>query len=57
MSGLLTAREVAELLHIHVNTVKRIPRYLLPYFIVVARGDRRYDNAAVQAYLDRLAQR
>ena len=40
---LLTATEVAEMLHLHVNTVKRLgDRGELPFFRVVKRGDRRF---------------
>jgi hypothetical protein len=47
----LTAREVAELFHVHVNTVKRLPVSALPYFKVTDRGDRRYLQSDVQAYI------
>ena len=40
---LLTAAEVAEMLHLHVNTVKRLgDRGELPFFRVCKRGDRRF---------------
>ncbi len=40
---LLTASEVAEMLHLHVNTVKRLgDRGELPFFRVTRRGDRRF---------------
>lgn len=51
---MLTAREVADSLGLHVNTVKRIPPEELPFARVVARGDRRYHWADVAAYLARL---
>jgi excisionase family DNA binding protein len=44
---LLTASEVADMLHLHVNTVKRLgDRGELPFFRVCKRGDRRcrYDD-------------
>jgi hypothetical protein len=47
----LSAREVARLLGIHVNTVKRIPPEALPYFAFGARGDRRYQRDDVRAYI------
>lgn len=51
---LLTASEVATLLHVHVNTVKRLgDRGEIPFFRVSRRGDRRYRMADVQAYLQR----
>lgn len=46
----LTAQEVAELLGIHVNTVKRIPPEDLPFFRIGQRGDRRYEVAHVTRY-------
>lgn len=51
MTPLLTVRDVAGLLRIHANTVKRIPRDELPYMRIVARGDRRYRPEDVEAYL------
>ena len=43
---LLTAAEVAEMLHLHVNTVKRLgDRGELPFFRVCKRGDRRFLDA------------
>jgi predicted site-specific integrase-resolvase len=49
---LLTAREVAERLHVHRNTLRRIPRSRLPYVVVVSRGDRRYHPVDVANYLE-----
>lgn len=43
----LSVRDVAEMLGVHVNTVKRLP---LPYFRVGSRGDRRYELRDVIAY-------
>lgn len=48
---LLTAREVAKLLNVHLNTVKRISRDRLPFIRVVERGDRRYLWTDVEAYV------
>ena len=40
---LLTASEVADMLHLHVNTVKRLgDRGELPFVRVTKRGDRRF---------------
>ncbi len=46
----LNARQVAELLGVHPNTVRRIPPAELPYFQVRDRGDRRYELADVDRY-------
>lgn len=52
---MMTAREVAEALHLHVNTIKRLgDRGELPFYRVCARGDRRYHPTDVQAYLARM---
>lgn len=48
---LLTARQVAEMLGVHVNTIKRLPEAALPFVRITERGDRRYRPAAVRAYL------
>jgi len=50
-SAMLTAREVAELLGVHMNTLKRIPPARLPYFVVSSRGDRRYATADLELFL------
>ena len=47
----LTPRQVAELLGLHVHTVKRLSPADLPYFVVGPRRDRRYARADVAAYL------
>ena len=40
---MLTATEVAQMLHLHVNTVKRLgDRGELPFYRVCKRGDRRF---------------
>jgi excisionase family DNA binding protein len=46
---LLTARQVAEQLGVHVNTVKRMVD--LPFVQIVSRGDRRYRQADVDEYV------
>ena len=51
---LLTATEVADLLHLHVNTVKRLgDRGELPFYRVCKRGDRRFRLDDVMAFLAR----
>ena len=51
---LLTASEVAEMLHLHVNTVKRLgDRGELPFFRVCKRGDRRFRYDDVVEFLHR----
>ena len=51
---LLTAAEVAEMLHLHVNTVKRLgDRGELPFFRVCKRGDRRFRYDDVLDFLRR----
>jgi excisionase family DNA binding protein len=55
---MLTGREVAAMLHLHQNTVKRIgDRGELPFVRVTSRGDRRYHPADVSAYLERMGGR
>jgi excisionase family DNA binding protein len=52
LGPLLTASEVAEMLHLHVNTVKRLgDRGELPFFRVCRRGDRRFRLMDVMAFL------
>jgi len=54
LSPMLTASEVAEMLHLHVNTVKRLgDRGELPFYRVCKRGDRRFRLSDVMAFLDR----
>jgi excisionase family DNA binding protein len=51
---MLTANEVARLLHLHVNTVKRLgDRGELPFYRVCKRGDRRFRLADVMEFLAR----
>ena len=51
---LLTASEVADMLHLHVNTVKRLcDRGELPFFRVCKRGDRRFRYDDVVEFLRR----
>ena len=50
LGPMLTASEVAEMLHLHVNTVKRLgDRGELPYYRVCKRGDRRFRLEDVMA--------
>lgn len=52
LSPMLTAVEVAKLLHLHPNTVKRLgDRGELPYYRVTRRGDRRFKIDDVLEYL------
>ena len=54
LGPLLTASEVAELLHLHVNTVKRLgDRGELPFYRVCKRGDRRFRLQDVLEFLAR----
>lgn len=51
----MTTRGVAEYLHLHVNTVKRLgDRGEIPFYRVNDRGDRRYRPEDVHAYLWRM---
>ena len=53
---MLTATEVAEMLHLHVNTVKRLgDRGELPFYRVCKRGDRRFRLDDVMKFLARTA--
>jgi excisionase family DNA binding protein len=52
--GMLTASEVAQMLHLHVNTVKRLgDRGELPFYRVSRRGDRRFRLEDVLGFLAR----
>jgi excisionase family DNA binding protein len=54
LGPMLTASEVAQLLHLHVNTVKRLgDRGELPFYRVCKRGDRRFLMTDVAAFLSR----
>lgn len=54
LGPMLTASEVAEMLHLHVNTVKRLgDRGELPFFRVSRRGDRRFRLEDVMNFLAR----
>ena len=52
LGPMLTASEVAGMLHLHVNTVKRLgDRGELPFYRVCKRGDRRFRLEAVMTFL------
>jgi excisionase family DNA binding protein len=52
LGPMLTATEVAEMLHLHVNTVKRLgDRGELPFYRVCKRGDRRFRLEDVMRFL------
>src|ERR1035437_2389300 len=54
LGPMLTASEVAEMLHLHVNTVKRLgDRGELPFYRVCKRGDRRFRLEDAITFLDR----
>jgi excisionase family DNA binding protein len=54
LGPMLTASEVAEMLHLHVNTVKRLgDRGELPFYRVCKRGDRRFWLQDVMLFLER----
>ena len=49
--GMLRPREVARMLSLNVNTVKRIPPTELPFYRIGTRGDRRYRPEDIEQYL------
>src|SRR4051794_41956491 len=57
LGPMLTATEVADMLHLHVNTVKRLgDRGELPFYRVCKRGDRRFPLQGGMAVLARKPQ-
>jgi len=52
----LRTRDVAALLGLHHNRVRRIDPELLPFTRVVERGDRRYRPEDVDAYVERMTE-
>lgn len=51
-NGLLTARQVARLLNVHVNTVRRwSDRGILKAYRIGPRGDRRFNKADIDMFL------
>jgi hypothetical protein len=53
----MTAAEVAQMIGIHLNTLKKIPALELPYYRIGRRGDRRYRFGDVEAYIRRRSER
>ena len=54
LGPMMTASEVAQMLHLHVNTVKRLgDRGELPFYRVCKRGDRRFRREDVIAFLSK----
>jgi len=52
-NGLLTARQVARLLNVHVNTVRRWnDRGILKAYRIGPRGDRRFNKDDIEVFLD-----
>lgn len=52
LGPMLTATEVADMLHLHVNTVKRLgDRGELPFYRVCKRGDRRFRLDDIMRFL------
>ena len=51
-NGLLTARQVARLLNVHVNTVRRWnDRGILKAYRIGPRGDRRFNKTDIDMFL------
>jgi excisionase family DNA binding protein len=51
-NGLLTARQVARLLNVHVNTVRRWnDRGILKAYRIGPRGDRRFNKTDIEMFL------
>jgi excisionase family DNA binding protein len=51
-NGLLTARQVAKLLNVHVNTVRRWnDRGILKAYRIGPRGDRRFSKEDIDIFL------
>ena len=51
-NGLLTARQVARLLNVHVNTVRRWnDRGILKAYRIGPRGDRRFNKSDIDMFL------
>lgn len=51
MTDHVPLREAARMLHVHANTLKRIPATELPYWRFGHRGDRRYRVADLEDYI------
>lgn len=52
-----SVREVANLMGMHISTIKRIPASELPYLAFGSRGDRRYRHVDVMEYIERRMKR
>lgn len=53
MDKLLTVREVAEIIHVHPNTVRRwSDSGRIKFFRITQRGDRRYAQNDVVSFLE-----
>ena len=51
-NGMLTSKEVARLLNVHINTVRRWDDSgILPAYRLGSRGDRRFSREDINAYL------
>lgn len=44
-------RQVANILGVHIKTVKRLPPIELPYYRMSKRGDRRYRKEDIDKFL------
>lgn len=51
IAAMVDAREVARILGVHTNTVKRIPSWELSYTRINRRGDRRYLRSDIIAFV------
>ena len=54
---MLTTGEVAQMLHVHINTVRRwSDRGLIKAYRICARGDRRFDRAEIARFLTEMTE-